>query len=99
MSLVLSPATEARIQAELATGRYAAPDELLNRALDSLQAESAMNEPTPKEMEDWILRNKDAVNAALDESFAAKARGESYSMEEAEAILAQRRAARAAQAA
>jgi hypothetical protein len=50
-------------------------------------------------MEDWLLRNKDAVNRALDESFAAKERGESYSMEEAEAILAQRRAARAAQAA
>ncbi len=99
MSLVLSPATEARIQAELATGRYAAPDELLNRALDSLQAEIAMNQPTPQEMEDWLLRNKDAVNRALDESFAAKERGESYSMEEAEAILAERRAARSRQAA
>jgi len=103
MSLVLSPATEARIQAELATGRYAAPDELLNRALDSLnaslEAERTMNEPAPKEMEDWLLRNKDAVNAALDESFAAKERGETYSMEEAEAILAERRAARSRQAA
>ena len=99
MSLVLSPATEARIQAELATGRYAAPDELLNRALDSLQAESTMKEPTPQEMDDWLLRNKDAINAALDESFAAKERGESYSMEEAEAILAERRAARSRQAA
>ena len=97
------PATEARIQAELATGRYAAPDELLNRALDSLnaslEADRAMNEPAPKEMEDWLLRNKDAVNAALDESFAAKERGDSYSMEEAEAILAERRAARSRQAA
>ena len=103
MSLVLSPATEARIQAELATGRYAAPDELLNRALDSLnaslEADRTMNEPAPKEMEDWLLRNKDAVNAALDESFAAKERGETYSMEEAEAILAERRAARSRQAA
>ena len=99
MSLVLSPATEARIQAELATGRYAAPDELLNRALDSLEADRTMNEPAPKEMEDWLLRNKDSINAALDESFAAKERGESYSMEEAEAILAERRAARSRQAA
>ena len=99
MSLVLSPATEARIQAELATGRYAAPDELLNRALDSLEADRAHSEPTPQEMDDWLLRNKDAVNAALDESFAAKERGDSYSMEEAEAILAERRAARSRQAA
>ena len=99
MSLVLSPATEARIQAELATGRYAAPDELLNRALYSLEADRAHSEPTPQEMDDWLLRNKDAVNAALDESFAAKERGESYSMEEAEAILAELRAARSRQAA
>ncbi len=88
MSLVLSPATEARIQAELATGRYAAPDELLNRALDLLEAET--------EPDDWLSANKDAVRAMLDESLAAEARGESYSMEEAEAILASRRAERAA---
>jgi Arc/MetJ-type ribon-helix-helix transcriptional regulator len=100
MTLVLDPATEARIQAELATGRYAAPDELLNRALDSLnaslQAESAMNEPTPQEMEDWLLRNKDAINAALDETFAQAERGEGYSPEESRALLARHRAQRAA---
>ena len=96
MSLVLSPATEARIQAELATGRYAAPDELLNRALDSLQAESTMKEPTPQEMEDWLLRNKDAINAALDQSFAQAERGEGYSPEESCALLARHRAQRAA---
>ena len=96
MSLVLSPATEARIQAELATGRYAAPDELLNRAPDSLEAEQAQSEPTPKEMEDWLLRNKDAINAALDQSFAQAERGEGYSPEESCALLARHRAQRAA---
>ncbi len=75
---------EARIQAELASGRYEAADELLNRALDSLQAEDA----TTHCMNDWLLRNKDAIRAGLEESFAAKERGESYSPEEAEAILA-----------
>jgi Arc/MetJ-type ribon-helix-helix transcriptional regulator len=96
MSLVLSPATEARIQAELATGRYAAPDELLNRALDSLEAERTVNEPIPKEMEDWLLRNKEAISRDLEESFAQSERGEGYSPEESRAILAQRRADRAA---
>jgi Arc/MetJ-type ribon-helix-helix transcriptional regulator len=96
MSLVLSPATEARIQAELATGRYAAPDELLNRALDSLQAERTVNEPIPKEMEDWLLRNKEAINRDLDETFAQSERGEGYSPEESRALLARHRAERAA---
>jgi len=43
-----------------------------------------------------LSANRDAVRAKLDESFAAEARGESYSMEEAEAILAKRRAERSA---
>lgn len=38
MSLVLDAATEARIHNELATGRYAAPADLLNQALDLLEA-------------------------------------------------------------
>jgi len=88
MSLVLSAATEARIQAELATGRYAAPDELLNRALDLLEAETVQG--------DWLSANRDTVRAMLEESLAAEAHGESYSMEEAEAILAKRRAERSA---
>jgi len=96
MSLVLSPDTEARIQAELATGRYAAPDELLNRALDSLEAERTVSEPIPKEMEDWLLRNKEAINRDLEESFAQSERGEGYSPEESRALLAQHRAERAA---
>ncbi len=86
MSLVLSPATEARVLQQVATGRYAAPDDLLNHALDLLEAEASQG--------DWLSANRDTVRAMLDESLAAEARGESYSMEEAEAILATRRAAR-----
>jgi hypothetical protein len=56
-------------------------------------------EAVDRAMNDWLLRNKAAINIALDESFAAKARGESYSPEEAEVILAERRAARTPQAA
>jgi Arc/MetJ-type ribon-helix-helix transcriptional regulator len=42
MSLVLSPATEARVLQQVATGRYAAPDDLLNHALDLLEAEAIL---------------------------------------------------------
>lgn len=41
--------------------------------------------------EDWLLRNKEAINADLDESFAQAARGEGYSTEDARALLALRR--------
>jgi len=92
MTLVLDPATEARLQRQLARGPYTEPSALIAHLLE-------LAEETEQTAEDWLLRNRDAIRADLDESFAAEARGESYSMEEAEAILAQRRAARAAQAA
>jgi Arc/MetJ-type ribon-helix-helix transcriptional regulator len=84
MSLVLDPATEDRIQRQLERGPYAAPAELINRALDLLEAD------------DWLFQNRDAINADLEESSAQAARGEGYSPEEATALLAARRAARAA---
>jgi Arc/MetJ-type ribon-helix-helix transcriptional regulator len=85
MSLVLSPATEARIQAELATGRYAAPDELLNRALDSL-----------KDEDEDLSANRSALAEKLQRGYDQATRGELYSPEQARAILAERRAARIA---
>ena len=91
MTLDLDPATEARLQRQLARGPYTEPSALIAHLLE-------LAEETEQTAEDWLLRNRDAIRADLDESFAAEARGESYSMEEAEAILAQRRAARAAQA-
>jgi len=84
MSLVLDAATEDRIQRQLERGPYLAPAELINRALDLLEAD------------DWLFQNRDAINADLDESSAQAARGEGYSPEEAMALLAARRAARAA---
>ncbi len=57
--------------------------------LDLLEAEASQG--------DWLSANRDTVRAMLEESLAAEARGESYSVEEAEAILATRRAERSAQ--
>jgi Arc/MetJ-type ribon-helix-helix transcriptional regulator len=99
MSFDLDPATEQRLQQELAAGPYRDPAELIAHALDLIQAERESAQPVDQAMNDWLLRNKDAVNARLDESFAAKERGESYSPEEAETILAERRAARVSRAA
>ena len=85
MTITLDSAIEQRIQRQLDRGAFAAPDELLAHALDLLEAE-----------EDWLLRNREAINAGLDKSFAEAARGEGYSPDEAKVLLAQRRAARAA---
>jgi Arc/MetJ-type ribon-helix-helix transcriptional regulator len=87
MALTLSPATEQRIQRETARGPYTAPDDLLNHALDLLEAESKG---------DWLSQNRDDIRQRLAESIASRDRGESYSPEEAKAILAQRRVSRAA---
>jgi Arc/MetJ-type ribon-helix-helix transcriptional regulator len=95
MTLTLDAATEQLLQQELAAGRFREPSELIAHALDLVKAER----DTSDAMNDWLIRNKDAINRGLDESFAAKERGESYSPEEAETILAQRRAARTPQAA
>jgi len=91
MTLVLDPATEARLQRQLESGSHSGPDELLAHALDLLEAETGP--------EDWLSANKEAVRAMIEESVAAEAKGVSYSLEEAEAILAERRAARATQTA
>ncbi|HSY35592.1 MAG TPA: hypothetical protein VK814_07580 [Acidobacteriaceae bacterium] len=88
MSLALDPATEARIQRELDRGRFREPAELLAHALDLLEAETAA--------EDWLLRNREALNQRLDISFAQSARGDSYSLEQAQTLLAERRSARQA---
>ncbi len=83
MSLALDPATEQRIQREIARGPYREPAELINRALDLLESQ-----------ENWLLRNKDAINERLEESMAQAERGEVYSPEEARALLARDRQSR-----
>jgi Arc/MetJ-type ribon-helix-helix transcriptional regulator len=84
MSLALDPATEQRIQRELDRGPYREPAELINHALDLLRAE-----------EDWLLRNKEAINERLEESLAQVERGEVYTPEEVRSLLDQDRKARA----
>jgi len=88
MAIILDAATEERIQRQLDRGVFREPAELLAHALDLLEEE--------RSAEDWLDRNMGAINADLDESFAQAARGETYSLEEAESRLAQRRIAHAA---
>jgi predicted transcriptional regulator len=74
---MITPQLEGRIQHELSSGKYQTPEELLNRALDVLQAEAVLDVPA--------LR--DTLEAKLAESFAAVERGDTMSAEEFEAEL------------
>ena len=71
------------LEARCGDGQWRA---FFERSLNSAEAEP----------EDWLVRNKEAINADLDESFAQAARGESYTPEESRALLAQHRASRSA---
>ncbi len=88
MTITLDPAIEQRIQKQLSRGAFAEPAELLAYALDLVEAEAVE--------QDWLLRNKEAINADLERTFAQAQRGEGYSLEESRALLAQHRASRAA---
>ena len=85
MTITLDDATEKLLRQELERGIYHEPSEVIARALMVLAT-----------AEDWLVRNRDAVNERLDESFAQAARDEGYSPDEAQAILARRKAHRAA---
>jgi Arc/MetJ-type ribon-helix-helix transcriptional regulator len=85
MNLTLDPATEQRIQREIDLGHYRDPAEVIARAVALLEAE-----------QEWLLRNKEAINQRLDESFAQVERGEVHAPEEARRILEQDRQTRIA---
>lgn len=85
MSITIDPSIEQRIQRQLDRGVFSEASELLAHAMDLIEAE-----------ENWLVLNREAINTALDESFAQAARGEGYTLEQAKAILAERRASRPA---
>lgn len=85
MQITLDPETEQRIQRELDRGTFHEPAEVIAHAIRLLEAQAE---------DDWLLRNREAIQAALEESMAAEASGESYSREDVEAMLDGRRAER-----
>jgi putative addiction module CopG family antidote len=85
MTVTLDPQLERRIQREMERGHYREPSEVISHALNLLDAQ-----------EDWLLRNRDAIDERLAESMAEAERGEVYSADEAARLLDQRIADRAA---
>jgi len=87
MNLTLDPATEQRIQREIDLGHYRDPAEVIARAVSLLEAE-----------EEWLRRNKKALNDRLKESMAQAERGEVYTAEEVRSLLKKDRKARGSRA-
>jgi antitoxin ParD1/3/4 len=83
MNLTLDATSEKRIQRELERGHYSEPSEVIAHALALME-----------DQEDWLLRDKDAINQRLDESHAQIERGEGISEPEVRAILAADRSRR-----
>jgi len=88
MAITLDAATEERIKRQLDRSTFREPAELLAHALDLVEAELSA--------EDWLLRNRESINADLDRTFAQAERGEGYSPEESRALLVRHRASRRA---
>jgi predicted transcriptional regulator len=80
MVITLDPATEQRLQQQLASGRFREPAELLAHALDLVEAEAEFD------------ARRRALLARLEESCAQADRGEGYNEEELRARMAERRA-------
>jgi Arc/MetJ-type ribon-helix-helix transcriptional regulator len=90
MDVRLDEASTEIVQRELERGAFATAEDAVAAGLKLLELHA---------MDDWLLRNREYVQAALEESFAAAERGESYSPEESRALLEQHRALRKAKAA
>jgi len=82
MALHLDPATEARLQRQLERGSYSAPADVINHALDLLEAE-----------EGALPARRAAIILRLEESIAQAQRGETFSPEEVRDRLAKQRQA------
>jgi antitoxin ParD1/3/4 len=80
VAINLDPATEQRIERELARGHFASPDEVVSQALDLLDADR-----------DWLDMDKAALDARLQESIAQIERGEGIPGDRLLETLADRR--------
>ncbi len=72
MSLALDPQTEQRIQRHIDRGHFHDPSEVIDHALNLLDAQ-----------EEWLLRNNEAIGERIEQSAAQAERGEVYTAVEA----------------
>jgi antitoxin ParD1/3/4 len=82
MNIRLTPEDERLIQKRLQSGVFSSAEEVIHRALKSLEAE-----------EDWLQENKAEIGAKIERGLAQFERGEGLTPDESQARLAARKAA------
>lgn len=82
MTITLQPEDEQIVQRRLQSGAFRSVEEVIHRALESLQAE-----------EDWLLKNKKAIGAKVSRGLAQLERGEGLSGDMARDRLQKKKAA------
>jgi antitoxin ParD1/3/4 len=82
MTITLKPEDEQLIQKRLQTGAFTSAEEVVHRALESLEAE-----------DEWIRQNRQAIQGKIDRAFDQFERGEGLTAEESLARLEAKKAA------
>jgi antitoxin ParD1/3/4 len=85
MTIKLRPEDEQLIQKRLESGAFATPEEVIHRALESLQAD-----------EDWLHENRAAIHDKIERAFGQFERGEGLTPEESLAQLEAKKVCRRA---
>jgi putative addiction module CopG family antidote len=82
MAITLPPEHERAITQAIQSGAYRSPDEVIERALEVLRSE-----------DQWLSRNKDAINRKIERAIAQLDRGEGIPGDELRGRLGKRKAA------
>jgi Arc/MetJ-type ribon-helix-helix transcriptional regulator len=81
MAITLRPEHEKAVTQAIQSGSYQSPDEVIERALEVLRSE-----------DEWLSRNKGAINQKIEKAIAQLDRGEGIPAEELRGRLDQRKA-------
>ena len=76
MAIRLNPEQENRVSEAVRSGIYQTPDEVIDRALEVLH-----------EYDEWLLANRDAINAKIQRGIEELDRGEGIPEDELDAYL------------
>jgi antitoxin ParD1/3/4 len=76
MTINLKPEDEQLVQKRLKSGVFASAEDVIHRALESLDAE-----------EDWLQENRAAINDKIERGLAQLERGEGLTREESQLLL------------
>lgn len=82
MTVNLRPEDEKLIQKQLNSGVFRSPEEVIHRALESLEAE-----------ETWLQENQGAIHNQIERGFAQFERGEGLTKEDSSSLLEAKKAA------